>query len=118
MPAKANSLAVDKDGNPAFISPNSEINWKQNGFWRRLFGCARSIAFGGDGSFYKIDCDSYIFKYAHSKGTWKSLGFQKATNLSTDDAGVLWILNGGKIFSLDSQTRKWNQKGLELKEVK
>jgi hypothetical protein len=110
-------LAVDKDGNPAFISVKSMIYWKENGKWRKMKGCAKGVTFGGDGSFYKLDCDSFIYKYAHSKKTWKSLGFQKATSLSTTDSGVLWILNDGKTYSLDSLSKKWIEKGENLKEA-
>ena len=68
-----NGIAVDTDGNPAFVDLKNRINWKKNGKWVQLKGCTQRINFGGDGILYKTDCDHYVHKY-YSGDRWARLG--------------------------------------------
>ena len=54
-----NSLAVDTMGQPAFVDSDKLVHWRRRGKWMQPLpnrGCAYTIAFGGDGSFYMRDC--------------------------------------------------------------
>jgi len=55
-----NGIAVDPQGNPAYIDTSNNILWKKSGKWTELKGCAKRIAFGGDGSLYKGDCNDEV----------------------------------------------------------
>jgi hypothetical protein len=74
MPAGASptkTLAVDPQGNPAFIGQNQRLYWKREGKWRDM-GRAAGIAFGGDGSAYKIGTQSNrLFKYSDWTNRWE-----------------------------------------------
>lgn len=85
---------MDPSGNPAYIAKTKRIHWKNEyGRWRTMEGCGNAIAFGGDGSFYKTDCDFFIYSYDRETGRWEPLGATKAVSLSADDEGNLWIIN-------------------------
>lgn len=64
-------IAVDLQGNPAFIDSDNEIHWRKDGVWKHLLnGCAIRIAFGGNGSVYKIGCTTdghAVYKYDQEK---------------------------------------------------
>jgi len=68
-------LALDADGNPAYISDNLAIYWKKDGTWttkNTRVDCAKRIAFGGDGSLYKLGCalNSGQDMYKYIDGLW------------------------------------------------
>jgi len=63
-------IAVDPQGNPAFISMTGTIHYKKDRKWWQLKGCASRIAFGGDGSLYKIDCQKFVWKYNETTKAW------------------------------------------------
>jgi hypothetical protein len=67
---------VDNVGNPAYIGQDRIINWKKEGTWIKITGCANFIAFGGDGTLFKKNCeeDTYTYKYQEATEKWKQLG--------------------------------------------
>jgi DNA-binding beta-propeller fold protein YncE len=110
-----NTIAVNEAGQPAFIDRDKTIHWKKDDKWLTLDGCANMIAFGGEGSFFKADCNDHIFKYVGGK--WESLGEQeKAFSFAADAAGVLWIVDYQypyHVHKWDNSTDKWKDMGLE-----
>jgi len=66
-----------------------------------MYGCAKGIAFGGNNSFYKIDCDQSIKSYNRNLGIWETLGSRKtvnATNIAADSKGNVYLIDEGKII--------------------
>ena len=51
------------------------------------------ITFGGDGSFFKADCDDYVLKYDNNSEKWVSVGNEKAFSFAADSEGTLWIVD-------------------------
>jgi hypothetical protein len=47
-------------------------------------GCADMITFGGDGSFFKTDCNHSIHQYSHTSQQWLPLGSTKAFSFAAD----------------------------------
>ena len=113
-------LAVDFQGNPAFLDYNGRINWKKNGNWDVIEGCATDIAFGGKGHLYKISCMSDGYRvYQYKKGGWKKFPNQtkKALRLTIAPSGIPWIVTWDyKVFRFSYY--KWSDMGLDgAKEV-
>jgi len=55
-------VAVDPEGWPAILDKDLNVHWKRGGTWTALGGgCARDIAFGGDGSLFKVSCREDMF---------------------------------------------------------
>jgi hypothetical protein len=69
QPAGADSygIAVDDQGNPAFISMDKHIHWKRDGKWESFEGCVTRIAFGAS-TFFKLSCDdNFVHKLVGNK---------------------------------------------------
>ena len=82
-------------GNPAFIDARAKIHWRKHGTWTTFDNsCAYSVAFGGDGSFYQINCSYDTYKYYD--GSWTKFGDKKARSLSADREGTPWIVEHAK----------------------
>ena len=47
--------------NPAFVDASKDFfHWKKDGTWIKMEGCVWDIAFGGDGTLYKRDCENDV----------------------------------------------------------
>lgn len=107
-------LAIDQQGNPAYVDKNERILWKRAGKWTRMKGCAVRIAFGPEGSFYKRGCfaeGNNIFKYNSGKRTWDPLPKQMAEDIVIDSEGTPWINTwAGEVYRLSGGA--WVKMGL------
>lgn len=105
-------LSVDNLGNPAFISMQDVIYWKQSsGKWLKMWGCAKGIYFGGLNTFYKIDCEHRVQQYNRELGVWTGLlggGDTKATSLAVDKAGKVYIISDSQLFRYTT-TADWQK---------
>ena len=84
-----NVLAVDPNGNPAYITTDDQIVRKEGGVWTFLVGCSTGIAIGPDGILYRRDCDFYVNKY--QDGEWKKVSERKCSRMAVAEDGRVWI---------------------------
>ena len=73
------------------------------------------ITFGGDGSFFKADCDDYVLKYDNNSEKWVSVGNEKAFSFTADSEGTLWIVDYQLPYHVhrwNNSTQKWQDMGL------
>ena len=82
-----------------------------------MTGCASDIAFGGDGSLFKLGCNrnrngNLIYKWVD--GTWKQFKFAGGVILAVDGVGAPWVVNNKKtLFKWSSEEKQWRYMGLE-----
>jgi len=104
-------LAVDWNGNPAFIDENNRIVWKRNGLWTTLDTCAKQIAFGGRSTLIKISCiDDLVHEYHDDTEDWQSLS-EQADTIMVDKIGNPWIVNS-RVKKWDKLKTQWYDMGL------
>ena len=87
-------MAVDPDGNPAYISSNDKIFWKLKGKWSQLDGCSTGITIGPDGTLYSRDCNYYVNKFLGvdaPNNYWERIGDKKCSRLAIGEDSRLWI---------------------------
>jgi len=109
-------LAVDNNGNPAYIDYKRVIYWKRNGVtWTKLNGKAARIAFGPHGELFKINFPTYtVAKFNAVDSTWSELyGDIFAQNLEVGADGQLWVANKKGVHKWSAYQNKWISKGLE-----
>ena len=99
------SLAVDSEGDPAYIGFKSKhILFMKGGMWTEVGGCSFGVAFGPKGQLFRRGCDSHVYQYIKNQAEWVRLGDNKALALSASETGV-WITDKVKMT-----TFKWNEK--------
>ena len=98
--ADFDDLAVDPQGNPAFVAyQNKLIYHKKNGQWTKMDGCSYGIAFERDGTMIRQDCDYYLHR--HTPNGWKQISDKKGYRFAAGDDG-LWIMDQAwKLFRLE-----------------
>ena len=85
------SLAVDNDGDPAYIGFKSKhILYMKKGMWTEVGGCSFGVAYGPRGELYRRGCDSYVYRYVEDQAQWVRLGKRKALTMTASEEGV-WI---------------------------
>jgi len=131
-------LAVDKRGHPAYVNSEKAVHWRRNGKWEHPMpepGCAFTVAFGGNGSFYARDCKySYVHNLRRSKKwlvfpTSKQLdyaglrhrnkkaiastkGLQKFIDIAADSRGTLWgVTMSNTVIYWNKGKKKWYKAG-------
>ena len=82
-------MAVDPDGNPAFITTDDRIVRKKAGKWEFLQGCSTGVTIGSDGTLYRRDCDFFVNKYVD--GEWKQISDRKCSRMAVGSDGTVWI---------------------------
>jgi len=135
-----NSLAVDSNGEPAYVDKDKKLHYRKKGQWTHPLpdpACAYTIAFGGASSFYVRDC---FFNYIHKQqnnGKWflhskkKELDYlgvykgdrramrlvrkvPKVMDFAADSRGNLWgIKMNGFVIRYNPKTKKWVEVGLD-----
>ena len=82
----------------------------------KMEGCANFIAFGGDGSLFKKNCngdDTYTYKYCETTDKWDQLGQKHAYAITADSKGTPWIIDNYQTQSVWKwQSNNWLNMGL------
>jgi hypothetical protein len=94
-------IAVDTDGQAAYISDNQAIYWQKYGKWTSktsAMDCAKRIAFDQEGTLYKLGCElnagQDIYKYF--KGIWTSFSQKDVREFAFDSQNRLWVVSWNK----------------------
>ena len=95
------------------------MHWKRGGTWSALKGgCARDIAFGGDGSLFKVSCRKDGFQvYAYDLATedWTKIEAPRAWSITADAAGNPSISDyyANAVLRYSFRTGSWTDTGLK-----
>ena len=62
------SLAVDNDGDPAYIGFKSKhILFMKQGMWTEVGGCSAGVAYGPRGVLHRRGCEGYVYRYVEEE---------------------------------------------------
>jgi hypothetical protein len=89
-------IDVDPQGNPWIVNDNGSIYRRVGDRWEQLFGAAKDIGIGGEGSVWIVATNPVIGGYGILRWdgrNWGGFSDDGALQISVDKDGIPWIVN-------------------------
>ena len=103
-------IDVDPQGNPWIVNDNGKIYRRVDNRWEQLFGAAKDIGIGANGSVWIVGTNPVFGGYGIYQWdgrNWEGFSDDGALQISVDKDGIPWIVNSLNHIYIYSKKRSF-----------